>query len=171
MKEQKKDRVKMEALIDVLKSKDGMERQKARKTLAGMGGAAVPYLALALRNSRDEQVRWEAAKALSVIIDKGAIIPLVKVLADRNEEVAWMAAEGLAKFKKDAWLPILRRLVKDGADSAILRQGAHHVFLKQKEAGYNDLLANLVKVLDIGTAPGLAQAAARDILKRMKEKS
>jgi len=158
------------SLMDSLKGKDGAARQKAREALVEMGKPAVLPLSRALQETKLDQVRWEAAKALGDIGDAGAIAPLVKVLGGSDADVAWLAAEGLKKFKKAAWPALLRELVKNGEDSVLLRQGAHHVLLNQKEHGFNDLLATLTKALESITVPGLAAASARDILKRMKEK-
>ena len=157
-------------LMDVLKSENGANRQKARKSLVALGKPAVPSLIRALQNSKLDQVRWEAAKALGAIGDTRAISPLVKVLEDSDPDVAWLAAEGLRKFKKAAWSPLLRVLIKRGAGSALLRQGAHHVLRNQRAAGFNDLLKALRDALESNAAPESAPVAAFDLLKQIKEK-
>jgi HEAT repeat protein len=171
MSRQQSSGTSLDALINTLASKDGATRQKARKSLVALGAPAVPSLIRVLRNSREDHIRWEAVKSLGAIGDTRAIPPLVKALEDSDPDVAWVAAEGLRKFKKAAWSPLLRVLIKSDPDSAQLRQGAHHVLRNQKEDGFNDLLAILRKALESGAVPESTQIAAYDILKRMRAKS
>jgi HEAT repeat protein len=161
----------IESLMDMLASKDGMTRQKARKSLVTLGKPAVSSLVKALQNSKSDQVRWEAAKALGAIGDTRSISPLVKALTDSNPDVTWLAAVGLSKFKKTAWPPLLRALTKDGPNYDLLRRGAHHVLVNQRVAGFNDLLSNLMKALEPGAVSESAMIAAFEILERMKVKS
>jgi HEAT repeat protein len=159
--------LELESLVDMLASKDGMVREKAREVLVSMGKPAVSSLTQALKHSGQDQVRWEAAKALGSIGDTRAIPSLVTALKDCNPDVAWLAAEGLIKFEKHAWPPLLRALISDGAKSVLLRQGAHHVLLNQHEHGFRDLLKILETDLECNTMPEMTLNAARDILKKM----
>ena len=170
MEKQQRDTANLEPLVEMLGNKDGMERQKARWALETIGKPAVSLLIKALNHSGQEQIRWEAAKALSAIVDPGSIPALVIALEDCDEDVAWLAAEALAKFRKKAWPPLLRMLIKKGAKSPLLRQAVHHVLRNQKETGYSDLLATLLKSLELNTMQAMTTEAARDILKRMKAK-
>ena len=171
MSKQKLIGTNLESLIDLLASKNGATRQKARKTLVALGKPSVPSLTQALQNSKLDHVRWEAAKALGTIGDTRAIPSLVKALEDSNSDVTWLAAEALRKFKKIAWPYLMSALVKSKKDSVLLRQGAHHVLRKQKEDGFNDLLTTLMKTLESNTASESTPFAASNILKRMKVKS
>jgi len=161
----------LKSLMDMLASKDGMIRQKARESLVALGKPAVSSLNQALQNSTADQVRWEAAKALGEIVDIKSIPPLVKALEDSNSDVAWLAAEALSKFKKTAWPPLLRALMKNGSNSVLLHRGVHHVLLNQNEHGFNDLLATLMNALEPNAVPESAIIAANEILKRMKATS
>jgi HEAT repeat protein len=173
MSEQKRTGANLESLMNMLASKDGMIRRKARRSLVALGKPAVFSFIRALRNSRSDQVRWEAAKTLGAIGDTRSIPVLVKALQDSNIDVAWLAAEALGKFKKAPWPSLLRALmkVKPGSDSASLHQGAHHVLRNQKEDGLKNLLETLMGALESDTAPQLTPTAAYDILMRMKENS
>ena len=171
MKEQKRTDTELETLMDSLASKDGMIRQEARESLVTLGKPAVSSLIQALQNSRRDQVRWEAAKALGEISDTRSIPALVKALEDSDSDVAWLAAEALIKFKKAAWLPLLKALIESGSDSVALRQGAHHVLWKQKADGFNDLLKTLIEALDSRTDPDSATPAAYNLIIRMREKA
>ena len=59
--------IMIESLMRSLACKDGMCRKKAREALVDLGVAAVPCLIDACENYGSEQVRWEAAKALSMM--------------------------------------------------------------------------------------------------------
>ena len=171
MSEQKGTGIHRETLMDMLASKDGVIRQNAREALVALGKAAVSSLTQALLNSRLDQVRWEAAKALGAINDAGSIPSLVKALEDSNHDVAWLAADALITYKKAAWPALLQALIKSESDSIELRKGAHHVLVNQKEDGFNDLLTTLLQALESSAAPESSAVAAYDILKKMKVKS
>jgi len=133
-----------------------------------VGKGAVILLTRALQNSSSDQFRWEAAKTLGEIGDSSGIPVLVSALEDRNHDVAWFAAEALKKFKKIAWQPLLRTLIRNGSDSVQLRQGVHHVLRNQTEVGFGDLLTALTKALESSSVPKSSTVAANNILKRMK---
>jgi roadblock/LC7 domain-containing protein len=171
MNEQKETDTTMESLMDMLASEDGVIRQKARETLVALGKPAVSSLIQALHNSKLNQVRWEAAKALGSIGDTSSVPSLVKALEDSNSDVAWVAADALKTYKKAAWPPLLQALIKSGSDSVALRRGAHHVLVDQNQEGFNDLLATLLKALESSSAPESSTVAANEILKRMDAKS
>jgi len=167
MNEQKGTSTNLESLMDMLENKDGVIRQKAREALVELGKSAVSSLTRALLNSRQDQVRWEAAKALGGINDTGSIPSLVQALEDNNSDVAWAAADALKTFRKAAWPPLLQALIKSKSEAVALRKGAHHVLADQKEDGFNDLLATLLKALESSSAPESSAVAAHEILERM----
>ncbi len=171
MNEQKGTDTNLKSLMEMLVSKDGVIRQKAREELVALGKPAVSSLIQALQNSKLDQVRWEAAKALGGINDTRSIPPLVQALEDNNSDVAWTAADALKAFRKAAWPPLLEALIKSKAESVALRKGAHHVLVDQKEDGFNDLLSTLLKALESSSAPESSAVAANEILKRMNIKS
>jgi hypothetical protein len=172
MSKQKLIDTNLESLIDLLESKNGATRMKARKSLVRLGKPAVSPLIRTLQNSKEDHVRWEAAKTLGAIGDIRSIPVLVRALEDSNPDVAWLAAEALKKFKKAAWPQLLNTLSKKTrSDSFLLRQGAHHVLRSQKEDGFNDLLATLIKTLESNSVPISTLAAAYNLRKRLKEKS
>lgn len=170
MNKKKMTSTDIESLMDKLASKNGMTRQKARESLVVLGKPAVPSLIKALQNSTSDHVRWEAAKALGAIRDTSSIPPLVEALTDSNSDVTWLAAEALSIFKKTAWPALMNALLKDDPDSGLLYHGAHHVLLNQKEDGFNDLLADLMKALK-GSLSESVMVAAYEILERMKAQS
>ncbi len=112
-------------LILFLGHENGWVRHQARECLVIIGKPAVPELIKALQN-QNEDVRWEAAKALSQIKDPRAAPALAKALSDKNFGVRWLAAEGLIILKGAAITPLLLELIEH-PDVIWLRQGAHHV--------------------------------------------
>ena len=163
------DEADIASLVGELSDRDGVVRERARKALVTLGGDAVSPLNDLLISSHSEQARWEAAKILGKIEDKRSIPALVKALGDSNTDVGWVAAEGLKKFEMDAWPSLLNALIEgDPEDSGLLYLGAHHVLVDQKEDGYDDLLATLLKDLEEGGLSESAMVAARKMLARMK---
>ena len=171
MSKQKLIGINLGSLMNLLASENGATRMKARKSLVALGKPAVPSLTRTLQNSKEDHVRWEAAKTLGAIGDVRSIPALVSALEDSDQGVVWLAAEALRKFKKIAWPYLMSALVKSKKDSVLLRQGAHHVLRNQKEDGFNDLLATLREALESNSAPESTPLAASDILERLKIKN
>jgi HEAT repeat protein len=167
MNRQTRTGVSLESLVEILASRDGLARQRAREALVAEGRAAVPLLIRALRESRVDQVRWEAAKALGTLDDARAIPVLVAALEDDDPDVGWLAAEALQKLGKAAWPAVLRALLRRGARSAVLRQAVHHVFRNQREPGFETLIEDLLKALEIETLPSMVTTTAHAILEKM----
>jgi hypothetical protein len=115
----------VDVLVTSLGSKNGLERQRARRSLVEMGSAVVAPLVDAL-SSPNEHTRWEAAKALKDIGDPTAACPLVNALEDEDFGVRWLAAEGLAALGRAGLEAVLSALTTCHG-SYDLREGAHHV--------------------------------------------
>jgi len=152
------------SLVSMLESKDGMLRKKARESLVKIGKPAVSTLISTFRNSKVDQVRWEAIKALGAIVDPKAIPVMVKALEDDYKDVAWLAAVGLIKLKMAAWPALLRALIKRGPDSLMLRQGAHHILHEQRGGKHSELLEVLLNALESETAEESSPPAAYNLL-------
>ncbi len=115
-------------LLNELTSNSIRLRHQARERLARMGEAAVPFLIQAL-NSRDEQLRWEAAKTLDEIASPSTVLALMGALEDENCDIRWLASEGLIALGDKALVPLLEAL-EHRSDSAWFREGAHRVLFK-----------------------------------------
>jgi HEAT repeat protein len=139
---------KIKSLIANLRSEDGIVRHKAREALTFIGKQAVRHL-IPLLKDPDDDVRWEAAKALSEIADPRAVSELVATLEDHNFGVRWLAAEGLIAIGGDALIPLLEALRKR-SDSVWLREGAHHVLhdLAKGDLDLKDLVAPVIAGLE-----------------------
>ncbi len=157
----------IDSLVKLLESEDEKVRTKSRKLLVTIGKMAAASLSFALENTAIYKARWEAAKALGQIGDRKSIPSLIKALDDPKSDVAWLAAEALMRFRKAAWPDLLNSLIKRGAESVLLRKGAHHVFSKQKQAGYNNLLDTLKKALESNTTESVP-VAAFNMLEKMR---
>jgi HEAT repeat protein len=141
---------KIKSSVANLRSEDGIARHKAREILTSIGKQAVRQLIPLLKDPNDD-VRWEAAKALAEIADPRAASKLVATLEDHNFGVRWLAAEGLIALGQDALIPLLDALRKR-SDSVWLRQGAHHVLhdLSKGDLELKDLVAPVVAGLERG---------------------
>jgi HEAT repeat protein len=136
----------VEALIAHLSSHNDGVRVKARHSLVAMGKTALPPLIDALKN-RNNLMRWEAAKALGEIGDPEAAPSLVKALEDEEFDVRWLAAEGLIKMNINGLKPLLKALEHRG-DSALLLEGAHHVFHDLAKGALRKYLAPMLAALE-----------------------
>jgi HEAT repeat protein len=145
-------------LIAALADGDGMARQRARESLADIGKPAVAPLTETLEKS-GEQVRWEAAKALSEICDPAAAPAMVRALEDESFGVRWLAAEGLICLGREGLVPLLEALVCC-SDSTWLREGAHHVLrILAGEDLYTEIAPVLTALEDIEPALQVIQPA------------
>jgi len=135
---------RIDTLITELRSKDGVQRKRARNVLVNIGIPAVPFL-IDLLTDPSEQVRWEACKTLGSIVDFSAAVPLSEVLGDESMEIRWLAAKALIALKSAAVIPVLQALAKH-FKSPHLRQGAHHVL--NTLAKQNLLNQDTVAVID-----------------------
>ncbi len=123
------------ALIGDLASENGFERRRARRALVSIGTEAVEALIRVLSDKR-ENLRWEAAKALSQIGDPSATSALIKGLKDKNFDIRWLAAEGLISIGEPALVPLLHELI-DNAKSVWFREGAH-LYLREAKIPEKD---------------------------------
>lgn len=161
----------LSALMAMLAHKDGLIRKKGREGLEALGEAAVAPLCEAMLTAKDRHFRWGAAKALGALRDPRSAPALVDALEDRDSDVAWLAAVALENMGQEAWRPLLQGLIDRGVDSVAMREGAHHVFSKQKAPGFDDLLDVLREALEFGELTEAGGIAASDMLKRLRDKA
>jgi hypothetical protein len=146
------------ALIASLDNESPAAREAARASLIALGQAVVPALSSAAASN--PTIRREAVKALGQIADPSGTPALVRALEDEDGGVRWLAAEGLLALGKGGLEPrrlepLLVALVAR-ADSAWLREGAHHVL--RTWAGP---FAPIVHALE-GPAPAVAVPVATE---------
>ena len=140
------EKEEIESLISNLANKDSITRVKARASLVSYGHQAVELLLEAL-SSKNQWVRWEAAKALSQIHDTASINGLINALRDEMFDVRWLAAEGLIAIGRKSLKPILQALV-ELPDSIWMMEGAHHVLHEIEKGDLEEVLEPVVKGLE-----------------------
>jgi len=156
-------------LIKALSSYNDLSRVEARKALVAMGSQAVPFLAEAL-NDPNSLRRWEAAKALGEIGSTNVAPVLVKALEDQEFDVRWLAAKGLIEINIKGLIPLFQALIEH-ADSALLRQGAHHVLHDLAKGELRIYLAPVLialEAMDSTVQVPPAVSYAREALKKAK---
>jgi HEAT repeat protein len=135
--------------------------------LVSIGEGAVSSLIKALQD-REDQVRWEAAKALVDIASPKAASALVATLRDEEGDVRWLAAEALIALGADAIEPLLQGLV-EYPGSPFIRAGAHHVFHELVPGPLEELVLPVLVALD-GPAPeDRAPVAAYESLEALRK--
>jgi len=145
-------------LIKNFSGRDETLRIHSRESLVKIGNRAIPQLIEVLNDPQD-WVRWEAVKTLGEIGDPKAAPALVEALEDEEFDVRWLAAIGLIRMDIKGIKPLLQALMKKG-DSALLREGAHHVINDLAKGGLRKYLATLKDALeDIKPTVGVTQAA------------
>ena len=151
----------VQELATKLRSKDGIQREQARKALVKIGKPAVSPM-IELLSDPDQHVRWEACKALGSIKDPTSAVPLVHALSDESTEIQWLAAEALIALGNKSVVPLLQAL-ENHFDSVLLRQGAHHVLhnLERQKKLKKETLAVLDTLRGMGPEAPIALAAHR----------
>ncbi len=115
-------------LIADLSSSDDFTRLRARRQLSETGMPAYTSLLEALRD-RNCLVRWEAVNILGEAREPEVAPALVRALEDSEFEVRWVAAEALIRMGSKGLKALFQALI-ERADSAFLRERAHHVLHK-----------------------------------------
>lgn len=163
---QSTDRSTIESLIAALDSRDGLKRQDARAELVERGHECVADLIRALKHPQ-EQVRWEAAKALVTIADPAATAALADALSDEDGDVRWLAAQGLITLGRNSVWPVLERLTHR-AGSEKFREAAHHVLHAHFDGELDELLAPVLGALDGPSPETGAPVAAYEALRNAR---
>jgi HEAT repeat protein len=145
-KSRQTEKTEVESLISKLANKDSVTRIKARASLVAYGHRAIESLLKAL-SSKNQWVRWEAAKALSQIHDPSSINGLICALRDEMFDVRWLAAEALIAIGRKSVIPLLQALVEH-PDSVWIMEGAHHVFHDMEISELEEVLRPMLKALE-----------------------
>jgi HEAT repeat protein len=162
---------KVNDLITKLGNSDGSVRENARLALIDIGKEAVPGLAETL-SSKQEQLRWEAAKTLVSIADPVSVPALIKVLRDEIFDIRWLAAEALIAIGKESIEPLLQAIINQSNDS-FLQEGAHHIIAYllpglSKSRELVEILKPVKDALDSSAPRAAGPAAAQKALEKMK---
>src|SRR5690348_11053413 len=117
------DSAAISLLVAHLASDNQLEREHALQSLVALGAPVVRPLVEAL-SGREDEVRWEAARALAEIGDPAAGPALVAALEDPLCDVRWVAGVALIALDRGGLVPLLQALMERAA-ARRLRQGAH----------------------------------------------
>ena len=162
-------------LINLIKEsldvKNVHKKLSSRKTLVKMGKKILPQMNKLIK-SGDFLIRKEAAKIIELIGERKSIPVLIKLLDDIEFDIRWIAAEGLIKIGRRSIRPLLKS-VRDGNNSIITNEGAHHVLIsllnENEKKGEMSLLLSLENYHILGaTAPAEASLALRPALYKSK---
>jgi HEAT repeat protein len=150
----------MPLLIGGLSSENGAVRRKSRESLVTLGQSAVPALIKALGDPND-QVRWEAAKALCCLRAPEAAEPLVNALGDEIAGTRWLAGEALMALGRAALEPLLAALTKPAGTDRIGR-GAHRILRELVKTRSCELVRPVLTALE-QSEPAVAVPVAAEI--------
>lgn len=137
---------RIDHLIVTLHSKNGLEREDARRALVNIGQSSVPRL-IPLMQDLQELVRWEACKALMDIGDPSCVPVLIDALDDESSDVRWVAAEALMAFGQSV-LALLAQALIARPHAIYLREGAHHILDAQQDPAIKAVVEPLLKALN-----------------------
>ncbi len=137
--------VEVVELIPGLVSISTHDRKSARKKLEEIGLNVLPEIHKLLQ-SKNKQLRWEAAKVLETLGSSSSINTFISLLQDWDSDIRWIASEGLIKVGRESIAPLLQKVIEKG-DSVFVHNGAHHVlkrlFTKEENKQFKDLLHTL----------------------------
>jgi HEAT repeat protein len=101
-------------------------RKEARNKLVEMKAKVLPSI-YTLFESKNELLRWEAAKIIQEIASPESIPFLISLLEAEESEIRWIAAEGLIQIGRSSIKPLLKKLINEQNEPFYLINGTHHV--------------------------------------------
>ena len=148
------------------------ERKAAVRELELIGRKSINQI-ISLTNSRDPEVRREAADLLSRIGNESGIPCLIDLMEDPELEVRWRASESLVTMGRATVVPLLEELLKhERFGSPRFLDGVHHVLRRMNDKG---ILGPSFEVLDAlegpyreDTVPWAAERALDILVRRPK---
>jgi HEAT repeat protein len=159
--------MRIDALVSLLASLDGCERQNARLALVAIGKPASPALVKALVDER-ARVRWEAAKALVDIADSAAVPALLGALEDDRSGIRWLAAQALIALDRECLKSLLEILI-ERPSSVRIRDAVHHICHEHAAGPLGEALGPVLDALDHSDPVEMAPPAAFKALKLLEE--
>ena len=145
-------------MVADLASENPVVRLTARESLIDLRLSRVTTALVGELVDPREHVRWEAAKALSVLADPVSAPALVQALEDDSEGVRWLAAEGLIALGKRGLMAVLSALTKRASSTTFCRS-AHHV-LREFDRGHTAGIIAPVLVALVESQPGVSAPVA-----------
>jgi len=127
---QRNEETKIDELLEMLCSDDGLKRKEARKLLVESGKTVLPSV-IELLDRPKHAHRWEAIKVIAEMHSPEAIPVLLEALTDDSGDIRWIASEGLIHTGHYSVKPLLE-LILEKHDSVFVLTGAHHIFNELK---------------------------------------
>lgn len=135
------------ALSGELKDADPVVRARAAKAMGGMGPAAIPFLAKAVRQDGDDSVQLAAAEALGQIgAPAEPILPAMSLLLEHPQPMTRILAAKAFVRVGPASVPWLAKLLSRERDPMVLRCVCEAI--AELGAAAEPALAVLTKLLD-----------------------
>jgi HEAT repeat protein len=146
-------------LVVGLGDPNSRKRAEVREQMLTLGNDALPALLGALTDP-NSTVRWQAAKALSLLHNPDTATDLMNAMEDDDFGVRWLAAEGLIAMGPLSLEAVLQGLISCFS-SLRMREGARHVLHALVDGGLHDeSIERLLRTLQsVAPAADMAWAA------------
>jgi len=167
MTESKSEPETITDLIGGLSNKDPVVRARSREKLVDIGGHEVTRALVHELIDPRQQVRWEAAKALTAIADPVSAPALMHALDDDDANVRWVAGEGLIALREIGLMTVLSGLTTQ-ADSLEFCKSAHHVLHDLKPKSHVETVKPVLQALEASEPLVAAPLAAYKALVAIK---
>ena len=156
-----------ETLLHQLRSRDGLQRMKAREALIRIGTPCIHGI-IGLLAHDEMRARWEACKVLYSLRVPETAVPLAQLLMDEEMDVRWVAAEALIELDRHALRPVLLA-IEEHFDSSVLREAAHHVLASLHEKGLLEREEQeVLRALRVTELPSKAAFTANNVLEHLR---
>lgn len=117
----------------------------------------------ALLTLADDRQEWQSVRDAIHFLRQhptpSVVVALLDALRADDYRVHWAAAEALAAMGKVAVQPLLRALVED-VEKPHLREGAKHIFLRNKNEGVREDTETIMQLIHNGAGDDDVRAAA-----------
>ena len=157
----------IKSMIQELRDPDRLKSRRTRLRLVRMGSPVVQPLIEALSDSSD-RLQWEAAKALGEIGDPTAAPALVSVLEDESQDVRWTAADSLIMLDRGAIIPLLQALVDRFYSVRLREEAHHILHVLKQRGHLTENEMKVLDALESPAPEVQAPWAAERVLESLK---
>lgn len=164
------DRTKKEliSIIEDLSSQEAIIRKEAREDMINMGVNILPYVHKLIQ-SKDKQLRWEAAKIAQKIAHPSSIPVLIELLEIKETDIRWIASEGLINIGRESIVPLLKAIIEK-EEVHFLRTSSKYVFKSLLTAEEINRYKEFMNTLDNENQLGrVSSKEAKKILDHMRK--
>ncbi len=164
------DRSKKELIniIEDLSNDEVVLRKEAREDMINMGANILPYVHKLIQ-SKDKQLRWEAAKIAQEIAHPSSIPVLIELLENKEMDIRWIASEGLINIGRESIVPLLGAIISK-EECHFLRASSKYIFKSLFTADEINQYQEFMNTLDNDKQLGrLSSNEAKKILDQMRK--